>query len=55
MNKVKEAIAQLIPGQVPVIKEGQPIYALVKQVQWHWHALYDDNKINMLSCLVVCT
>ena len=34
MQKVCDTVAYLNPGQVPVITTGQPIYALVKQVQW---------------------
>ncbi|KAJ8406107.1 hypothetical protein AAFF_G00309950 [Aldrovandia affinis] len=36
MDKIKEIVAFLNPGQVPVIAADQPIYAVAKQVQWHW-------------------
>ena len=44
MNKVRDTIAHLNPGQVPVITADQPIYALIKQVQWHWPDLYGEDK-----------
>ena len=44
MNKVKEAVAHLNPGQVPVITAIQPICAIAKRVQWQWPSLYSDKK-----------
>ncbi|KAL0198142.1 hypothetical protein M9458_006682, partial [Cirrhinus mrigala] len=44
MNKVRDAIAHLNPGQVPVITADQPIYSIAKQVQWHWPDLYGEDK-----------
>ncbi|RXN31429.1 hypothetical protein ROHU_004760 [Labeo rohita] len=43
-NKVRDAIAHLNPGQVPVITADQPIYSIAKQVQWHWPDLYGEDK-----------
>lgn len=42
MDKVKDAISHLSPNQVPVMTADQPIYALAKQVQWHWPDLYGE-------------
>ncbi|KAJ8357901.1 hypothetical protein AAFF_G00056470 [Aldrovandia affinis] len=43
MDKIKEIVAFLNPGQVPVIAADQPIY-LCKQVQWHWPEIYGEDK-----------
>lgn len=52
MNKVRDAIAYLNPDQVPVITADQPIYALAKQIQWHWPDLYGEDKfVVMFGCL----
>ena len=40
MNEVRDTIAHLNSGQVPVITADQSIYAFIKQVQWHWTDLY---------------
>ena len=53
MNKVKEAIAHLNPGQVPVIAVDKPIYALSKQFSGNGLPFMATTKL--LSCLVVCT
>lgn len=44
MDKVKDAISHLNPNQVPVITADQPIYALAKQVQWHWPDRYGEDR-----------
>ena len=44
MDKIKEIVAFLNPGQVPVIAADQPIYAVAKQVQWHWPEIYSEDK-----------
>ncbi|KAJ8386023.1 hypothetical protein AAFF_G00178440 [Aldrovandia affinis] len=44
MDKIKEIVAFLNPGQVPVIAADQPIYAVAKQVQWHWPENYGEDK-----------
>ena len=44
MDKVRDAISHLNPDQVPVITADQPIYALAKQVQWHWPDKYGEDK-----------
>ena len=44
MDRVKDAISHLNPNQVPVITADQPIYALAKQVQWHWPDRYGEDR-----------
>ena len=44
MDKLREIVALLNPGQVPLISVDQPIYAVAKQVQWHWPELYIEDK-----------
>jgi len=44
MDKIKEIVAFLNPGQVPLIAADQPIYAVAKQVQWHWPEIYGEDK-----------
>lgn len=44
MEKVQDIVAYLNPGQVPIITADQPIYALAKQVQWHWPEQYGEDK-----------
>ena len=44
MDKIKEIVAFLNPDQVPVIAADQPIYAVAKQVQWHWPEIYGEDK-----------
>lgn len=42
MDKVREAVKLLNPGQVPVITADQPIYAVAKQIQWQWPECYGE-------------
>ena len=44
MDKVKEILAYLNPNQIPVITADQPIYAVLKQIQWQWPERYGENK-----------
>ena len=44
MDKVKEILAYLNPNQIPVITADQPIYAVLKQIQWQWPEQYGENK-----------
>ncbi|KAJ8364285.1 hypothetical protein SKAU_G00131160 [Synaphobranchus kaupii] len=44
MNKIKDTVAFLNPGQIPVITADQPIYAVAKQIQWHWPEHYGEDK-----------
>ena len=38
----------LNPGQTPVIAADQPIYAVAKQIQWHWLDQYGEEKLVMM-------
>ena len=44
MNRVKDTVAYLNPGQTPVIAADQPLYAMAKQIQWQWPNLYGEDK-----------
>jgi len=44
MDKIKDTVAFLNPGQVPIITADQPIYAIAKQIQWHWPQHYGEDK-----------
>lgn len=44
MDRVREIVSLLNPGQVPVIAADQPLYALAKQIQWHWPDRYGEDK-----------
>ena len=52
MDKVRDAVSFLNPGQTPVIAADQPLYALAKQIQWHWPENYG---VNLCLCLEDCT
>jgi len=42
MDKIRDAVMLLNPGQVPVITADQPIYATAKQIQWQWPEDYGE-------------
>jgi len=44
MDKIKDMVAFFSPGQVPVITADQTIYAVAKQIQWHWPDQYGKDK-----------
>ena len=44
MDKIKEAVQLLNPGQTPVITADQPLYTLAKQIQWNWPDKYREDK-----------
>jgi len=44
MDKVREAVALLNPGQTPVLTADQPLYTLAKQIQWYWPDKYGEDK-----------
>ena len=48
MDKVRDTVAFLNPGQTPVIGADQPLYALAKQVQWHWPEKYGEDKFVLM-------
>ena len=43
MKLVKDAIAYINPGQTPIIGMDQPLYALVKQIQWERADIYGES------------
>ena len=43
MEKIQEVVQYLNPGQIPVVTADQPIYAVAKQIQWHWPEQYGEN------------
>ncbi len=44
MRKIRDTIAFLNPGQIPVVAADQPLYALAKQIQWQWPDEYGEDK-----------
>ena len=44
LHVIKRVIEHLNPMQTPVITFGQPLYALVKQIQWKWPGMYGEDK-----------
>uniref|UniRef100_H3APT7 Uncharacterized protein n=1 Tax=Latimeria chalumnae TaxID=7897 RepID=H3APT7_LATCH len=52
LNKDQHTIQHLNPGQTPVITMDQPLYSLVKQIQWTWlENLGEENYVVMLGGL----
>ena len=45
MDKIRDAVRLLNPGQVPVITADQPIYATAKQIQWQWPEDYGESHV----------
>ena len=48
MDKVRDTVAFLNPGQTPVICADQPLYSLAKQIQWHWPEKYGEDKFVLM-------
>ena len=44
MDKIKEVISFLIPGQTPVMACDQPLFVLARQIQWEWSDIYGEYK-----------
>jgi hypothetical protein len=44
MDRIKDTVTFLNPGQIPVIAADQPIYAVAKHIQWHWPDRYGEDK-----------
>ena len=44
MTVVQAAVQTLNPNQVPVVTFDQPLYALAKQIQWHWPEKFGEDK-----------
>jgi hypothetical protein len=45
MAKIKDKVAFLNPGQVPVVAADQPIFALAEQIQWEWPTQFGEDKM----------
>ena len=48
MKMIRDTVAFLNPGQTPVIAADQPLYALLKQIQWEWPE-YGEDKFVIMS------
>ena len=44
LTVVQVAVHKLNPNQVPVVTFDQPLYALAKQIQWHWPEKFGEDK-----------
>ena len=44
MDKIRDTVGFFNPSQAPVITAAQPLYALAKQIQWHWPDFYNEDK-----------
>ena len=44
MQKIREVVNSLNPGQVPVIAADQPLFAMAKQIQWQWPDSYGESQ-----------
>ena len=53
MAKIRDTMAFLNPGQTPVIAADQPLYDLVKQIQWKWPEYGEDKFVIMFGELHV--
>ena len=42
---VSKAVEHLNPGQIPVIRFDQPLYALANQIQFKWPNRYGEDKL----------
>ena len=51
MKKIWDTVAFLNPGQTPVIAADQPLYALLKQIQWEWPEYGEDKFVIMFGGL----
>ena len=44
MNIVRRATEHLNPGQISVIAMDQPLYTIIKCIQWTWRDTYGEDK-----------
>ena len=51
MSKIRDTVAFLNPGQIPVVAVDQPLYALAKQIQWQWPEYGEDEFVLMFRGL----
>lgn len=45
---IEKAIHKLNPGQRPVVTVDQPLFATIKQIQWHWPNQFGEDKFVIL-------
>lgn len=48
MDVIKTAVANLNPGQIPVLTVDQPLYTLAKQIQWRWPETHGEDHFVIL-------
>ena len=51
MEKIRDTVSFLNPGQTPVLAADQPLYALAKQIQWQWPDYGEDKFVIMFGGL----
>ena len=45
MDRIKDVVSFLNPGQVPILAADHPIYAMAKKIQWQWPEKYGEDKL----------
>jgi len=45
---IRDVVSKLNPSQIPVIAVDQPLYALIKQIQWHFPSCFGEDKFVIL-------
>ena len=53
MDVVRQATTFLNPGQVPIITVDQPLFALVKMVQWKWPTSHGEQAF--VAMMTLCS
>ena len=48
MAVVKNAVEHVNPGQTPVVTLDQPLFDLIKQIQWKWPEKYGEDKMAVI-------
>ena len=48
LYRIQKAIHKLNPGQCPGVAVDQPLFATVKQIQWHWPNQFGEDKFVIL-------
>lgn len=43
MDIVKAAVQIVNPGQIPILAEDQPLYAIAMEIQWTWPATHGED------------
>ena len=51
MKNIRDTVAFLNPGQTPIIAADQPMYVLLKQIQWEWPEYGEDKFVIMFGGL----